>query len=46
VRGLAAEFAVPAHWEVTTMTAFGRPLADSPSRQRRTVDEIMWAAAG
>ena len=44
--GLAAEFAVPAHWEVTTMTAFGRPLADSPSRQRRTVDEIMWAAAG
>jgi hypothetical protein len=37
---------VPAHWEVTTMTAFGRPLADSPSRQRRPVDEIQWMAAG
>jgi hypothetical protein len=44
--GLTAEFAVPAHWEVTTMTAFGRPLADSPSRQRRPVDEIQWMAAG
>ena len=40
--GLAAEFAVPAHWEVTTMTAYGRPLADSPTRQRRTLDEIQW----
>lgn len=44
--GLAAEFAVPAHWEVTTMTAYGRPLADSPTRQRRTVDEIQWSTAG
>jgi nitroreductase len=48
--GLAAEFAVPAHWEVTTMTAFGRPLAhptdDSPSRRRRTVDEIQWSPSG
>jgi hypothetical protein len=44
--GLAAEFAVPGHWEVTTMTAFGRPLAaadDSPSRRRRTVDDIQWS---
>ena len=41
--GLAGEFAVPAHWEVTTMTAYGRPLADSPTRQRRTVDEIQWS---
>lgn len=40
--GLAAEFAVPAHWEVTTMTAYGRPLANSPTRQRRTLDEIQW----
>ena len=40
--GLTAEFAVPAHWEVTTMTAYGRPLADSPTRQRRTLDEIQW----
>jgi len=44
--GLTAEFAVPAHWEVTTMTAFGRPLADSPARQRRAVDDIQWMAAG
>jgi nitroreductase len=48
--GLAAEFAVPAHWEVTTMTAFGRPLVhavdDSPSRRRRTVDEIQWSPPG
>ena len=40
--GLTAEFAVPAHWEVTTMTAFGRPLADSPARRRRAVDDIQW----
>jgi nitroreductase len=26
---LAEEFAVPAHWEVTTMTAIGRPLGDA-----------------
>jgi nitroreductase len=48
--GIAAEFAVPSHWEVTTMTAFGRPLApvvdESPSRRRRTVDEIQWSPAG
>jgi hypothetical protein len=35
---------VPAHWEVTTMTAFGRPLADSPARKRRAVDDIQWMA--
>ena len=48
-KGLAVEFEVPAHWEVTTMTAFGRPVApatdDSPSRRRRTVDEIQWSPA-
>ena len=48
-KGLATEFDVPAHWEVTTMTAFGRPVApaadDSPSRRRRTVDEIQWSPA-
>jgi nitroreductase len=44
--GLAREFAVPGHWEVTTMTAYGRPLADSPTRQRRTVDEIQWSTPG
>ncbi len=46
--GLAAAFAVPAHWEVTTMTAFGRPLAaaDGPGRRRRAVDEIQWSPTG
>lgn len=54
--GLAAEFAVPQHWEVTTMSAFGRlpprggdgvadDPGDSPGRQRRTVDEIVWSLA-
>lgn len=60
--GLAAEFAVPGHWEVTTMAAVGRPgqanaarsapeprpparRADAPSRQRRTVDDIIWPVA-
>jgi nitroreductase len=47
--GLAAELGVPDHWEVTTMTAFGRPARDarppapvSPSRGRRTVEQISW----
>jgi hypothetical protein len=41
--GLAAEFGVPVHWEVTTMTAFGRaPRAAGTDRERRTVDEISW----
>jgi len=51
--GVAAEFAVPGHWEVTTMMAIGRAaLADAhrpaparagrPARQRRTVSDIVW----
>jgi nitroreductase len=54
--GLTAEFAVPEHWEVTTMSAYGRALpgatpATDPPRQRRTISEIRWpvddaAAAG
>jgi len=60
--GLAGEFAVPEHWEVTTMAAVGRPAAASavpsapelsttvrragvPSRQRRTIDDILWPVA-
>ena len=51
---LAAEFAVPNHWEVTTMTAFGRRprgLQDIPvptrgeeraQRHRRSGREIQW----
>ncbi|HLK75052.1 MAG TPA: nitroreductase family protein [Streptosporangiaceae bacterium] len=57
--GLAAEFAVPDHWEVATMAAVGRAgpastapsarpprppaaRAEAPSRQRRSIDDILW----
>ena len=47
--GLAEELEVPAHWEVTSMAAVGRtspddepPPSDAPSRQRRSLDEILW----
>jgi nitroreductase len=41
--GLSAEFGVPAHWEVTTMTAFGRaPRVAGTDRDRRSLDEISW----
>lgn len=42
---LAAEFAVPSHWEVTTMSAFGRaPEGARPQfvRSRRDHSEIRW----
>jgi nitroreductase len=39
---LAAEFAVPAHWEVTTMAAIGRADGAAPSRSRRSAAEITW----
>jgi nitroreductase len=49
---LAAEFGVPAHWELTTMTAIGRAATDVPAsvsdpataapRQRRALEEILW----
>jgi len=49
--GVQREFAVPAHWEVTTMTAFGRPApapagappaGAPPARQRRPSDDLRW----
>lgn len=48
--GLAAEFDVPAHWEVTSMAAIGSPTVesgpptpgDSPSRRRLSLEEILW----
>jgi hypothetical protein len=60
--GLAADFAVPQHWEVTTMAAVGRAAAattapsaperfttvrraDTPTRQRRSIDDILWPVA-
>ncbi|MBU2662163.1 nitroreductase family protein [Actinoplanes bogorensis] len=42
---LAAEFDVPGHWEVTTMSAFGRGPArenPEPARERRPIGELLW----
>ena len=49
--GLTAEFAVPQHWEVTTMSAIGilpsAPGIDgtsgAPPRRRRALGEIVWS---
>ena len=49
--GLTAEFAVPQHWEVTTMSAIGiLPSAlgidgtgEAPSRSRQGLGEIVWS---
>ena len=43
--GVAREFEVPEHWEVTTMTAFGRAPSPRPGRERRAPDELRWNAA-
>jgi nitroreductase len=41
--GIEADFAVPEHWEVTTMTAFGRaPDGAAPQRSRRTARGLQW----
>jgi nitroreductase len=50
--GMAAEFGVPAHWEVTTMAAVGRvppgttqrapAEAGPPPRQRHSLSDIRW----
>ena len=52
---LAAEFRVPQHWEVTTMSAIGRVPPDMardgsvgtslPARHRRLSNEIRWPQA-
>ena len=50
--GVAAEFGVPAHWEVTTLSAIGRvrtadaaePVTAS-TRRRRPVDDLVWPGA-
>ncbi len=52
--GMTTEFAVPEHWEVTTMAAIGRvpphtgdpatgAPTEAPGRQRRSLDEITWS---
>jgi nitroreductase len=48
--GLAAEFGVPAHWEVTSLAAIGLPSdgADSgagTSRDRKSIADVTWARA-
>ena len=55
--GIANEFAVPEHWEVTTLAAIGRAAPGSgrisasedtsepPVRARRAIDEILWPVA-
>jgi nitroreductase len=52
--GIVAEFDVPDHWQVTSMSAFGRlpvtaaspptigTTGSEPSRQRRSMSEISW----
>jgi len=48
--GIATDFDVPAHWEVTSMAAIGRATLDhgpatpaaSPSRRRLDLGEILW----
>ena len=44
-QGIATAFDVPAHWEVTSMSAIGRPLSDSSasrSRTRRSIEDVVW----
>jgi len=55
--GIAAEFAVPEYWEVTTLAAIGRAApgagrtsalddgGEPPVRARRALDEILWPVA-
>jgi nitroreductase len=43
--GIARDFGVPSHWEVTTMSAFGVPcrsLTES-RRERRNVESLIWS---
>lgn len=48
--GIAADFGVPPHWEVTTMAAIGSPVGaagthvgSGTSRERRGANEVTWA---
>lgn len=51
--GIAAEFGIAGHWEVTSMAAVGQPLGTAEthrgagtSRERRPIDDIVWARDG
>lgn len=39
---IAAEFRVPDHWQVTTLTAVGRTQAPGPLRDRRLAADLRW----
>lgn len=48
--GIGSDFAVPSHWEVTSITAFGTAIpcsdeveAPGTSRERLSLDEITWS---
>ena len=40
--GVAAEFAVPGHWQVTTFSAIGRAAGEAPGRDRRALQDLVW----
>jgi nitroreductase len=39
---IAEAFAVPPHWEVTTMAAIGRAATRTAQRDRRPLDAVLW----
>lgn len=39
---ITTEFGIPSHWQVTTMTAFGRPAHAQPTRERRSRTDLHW----
>jgi nitroreductase len=44
--GIEADFAVPPHWQVTSMTAFGHVADPAPARTRRARSDLRWPADG
>ena len=40
--GLEAAFEIPPHWQLTTMTAFGRPAQTRPRSERREPRDLLW----
>ncbi|TCN32709.1 hypothetical protein EV644_12498 [Kribbella orskensis] len=43
--GLSSEFALPPHWEISTITAFGPiPQRDPGARDRRPTNDLLWPA--
>ena len=43
---LEADFAIPPHWEATTMAAIGRPREAGSPPDRVAVDELLWPRDG